>query len=403
MNDLGKGSRSLLPIFLLSAAGFTVLTTEFIIVGLLPAMARDLRVSVPTAGLLVTLFAFTVAAVGPPLTAFASRFERKRLFVATLVLFSVSNLLAALSANFGVMAFARFIPAVMLPIFWALASETAVQITGPEKAGKAISMVSFGVVAATIFGIPIGTLVADAFGWRVAFGSLAALAFAKAALLFFFLPSMAGKKEEASVLKQMSILRDPMIAGHVLLSLLVFAGMFTSYTYLADILERLGHFDGATVGWILMGFGGMGLLGNWLGGRLVDRSALGASITFSIPIAIAMISVVPVVQSFGWLAVVLGIWGTAQAALFTVSHVRVMKSASANAALGASLNISGANMGIGLGAMVGGRVIDHYGLSFVGWAAAGVVGIAVILSVVLMFARRSKECPAGIVECSGGL
>lgn len=402
MNDPAKGRRSPLPIFLLSAAGFTVLTTEFIIVGLLPAMARDLGASIPTAGLLVTLFAFTVAAVGPPLTAYASRFERKRLFVATLLLFSLSNLLAALSPNLGVMAFARFIPAVMLPVFWALASEAAVQITGPEKAGKAISMVSFGVVAATIFGIPIGTLVADAFGWRVAFGSLAALAFAKALLLLFFLPSMAGKKEAASVVKQMGILRDPVIAGHVLLSLLVFAGMFTSYTYLADILERLGHFDGATVGWILMGFGGMGLLGNWLGGRLVDRSALGASVVFCVPIAIAMIAVAPVVHSFGWLALVLAIWGTAQAALFTVSHVRVMKSASSNAALGASLNISGANMGIGLGAMIGGRVIDQYGLPSVGWAAAVVIGIGVALSILLMLARRPKDCPSGAVECRSG-
>jgi len=188
----------------------------------------------------------------------------------------------------------------------------------------------------------------------------------------------------------------------VLLSLLVFAGMFTSYTYLADILERLGHFDGATVGWILMGFGGMGLLGNWLGGRLVDRSALGASVVFCVPIAIAMIAVAPVVHSFGWLALVLAIWGTAQAALFTVSHVRVMKSASSNAALGASLNISGANMGIGLGAMIGGRVIDQYGLPSVGWAAAVVIGIGVALSILLMLARRPKDCPSGAVECRSG-
>ena len=114
MNRPSTGRHPLLPIFLLSAAGFTVLTTEFVIVGLLPAMARDLRVSIPTAGLLVTLFAFTVAAVGPPLTAFLSRFGRKRLFVSTLLLFSFSNLLAALAPNFGVMAFARFVPALML-------------------------------------------------------------------------------------------------------------------------------------------------------------------------------------------------------------------------------------------------------------------------------------------------
>jgi DHA1 family inner membrane transport protein len=399
MNSTSERGRSLLPIFLLSAAGFTVLTTEFVIVGLLPAMARDLQVSIPTAGLLVTLFAFTVAMVGPPLTAFASRFERKRLFVATLLIFALSNLMAAVAPNFGVMAFARFMPALMLPVFWALASETAVNVTGPERAGKAISMVSFGVVAATIFGIPIGTLVADAFGWRAAFGSLAALAFAKAAMLFFVLPAIPGKKEPASVGRQMAILRDPVVAGHVLLSLLVFAGMFTAYTYLADILERIGGFDGATVGWILMGFGGMGLLGNWLGGKLVDRSALGASIVFCVPIALAMLALVPVVHSFALSGVILAIWGTSQAALFTVSHVRVMKSASANAALGASLNISGANMGIGLGAIVGGRVIDAFGLAWVGWAAAAVIGLGVLAALLLMYAPKWKR---GMQPCLDG-
>ncbi len=383
--------RSILPIILLSAAGFTVLTTEFIIVGLLPAMARDLKVDIPTAGLLVTLFAFTVAVAGPPLVAFMGRFERKRLFVATLLLFSLSNLVAATAPVFAVMAVARFIPALMLPVFWSLASETAVNITGPERAGKAISMVSFGVVAATIFGIPVGTLVADAFGWRVAFGALAVLAFAKAALLFFCMPSIAKKAEApAPVLAQLGILRDRLVAGHVLLSLLVFAGMFTAYTYLADILERLGSFSGAQVGWILMGFGAVGLLGNWLGGKLVDRSPLGASIAFSAPIALAMASVVALVPSKPALGVVLAVWGIAQAALFTAAHVRVMKAASANPALGASLNISGANMGIGLGALIGGRVIDTFGLAFVGWTAAGVIALAIAAAAGLMWASRAS-------------
>jgi DHA1 family inner membrane transport protein len=173
MNSPAK--HSILPILLLSAAGFTVLTTEFVIVGLLPAMARDLRVSVPQAGLLVTLFAFTVAVVGPALTAWLSRYDRKKLFVSTLLLFGISNVLAATAPNIGVMAFARFVPALILPVFWALASETSVDITGPDRAGKAISMISFGVVAATIFGIPVGTLISDAFGWRTAFVSLAVL------------------------------------------------------------------------------------------------------------------------------------------------------------------------------------------------------------------------------------
>lgn len=178
----------LLPILLLSAAGFTVLTTEFVIVGLLPAIARDLEVSIPQAGLLVTLFAFTVALFGPFLTAYFARFERRKLFISILIMFGLANTVAALAPNIWVMAIARLIPALGLPVFWALASETAVDIVGPDFAGRAIAKIGFGIVCATVFGIPVGTLISDAFGWRSAFGILALIAFAKALLLFVYLP-----------------------------------------------------------------------------------------------------------------------------------------------------------------------------------------------------------------------
>jgi MFS transporter, DHA1 family, inner membrane transport protein len=394
----GKDGQRLLPIILLSAAGFTVLTTEFIIVGLLPAVATDLHVSIPQAGLLVTLFAFSVALFGPPLTAHLAHFERKLLFVITLSLFAVSNALAAVAPNFWVMAFARFIPSLALPVFWSLASETAVQIMGHEKAGKAISMVGYGVVLATIFGIPIGTLIAHAYGWRAAFAVLSLLALGKAVSLQLFLPGMRFQKEPVPVLTQMAILRDPRIVGHVLLSLAIFAGMFTAYTYLADTLERIGGFDGGVVGWILLGFGGMGLIGNWLGGRMVDWSPIGATVLFAVPMALGIVVLAPVVKMYGPVIVALSVWGIAQSALFTICHARVMKATQATS-IGASLNISGCNIGIGLGAIIGGRVIDHFGLPHVGFAAGLVIALAVSLAAVLAFlSKTSAPCPAA---CEG--
>ncbi|WP_009958697.1 MFS transporter [Verrucomicrobium spinosum] len=406
MSDSPSPRPSWFPIYLLSAAGFTILTTEFVIVGLLPPMARDLKVTVSQAGLLVTLFAFTVAIVGPPLTAWVSRFDRKRLFVATLLLFAVSNLIAALAPNIGIMAFARFIPAVMLPVFWSLASETAVNITGPAKSGKAIFMVSFGIVVATIFGIPIGTLISDAFGWRLAFGALAGLALLKAVLLQIFMPAVRPHEEPVSVNRQLAVLKDPLIVGHVVLSMLVFAGMFTAYTYLADILEKLARFDGSTVGWCLMGFGAVGLLGNWLSSRIVDKRPLGVTLLFGSPMVVAMAVLVPVIHQHVLLGIVLVVWGICQAALFTGSHVRVMKAVTQAPALGASLNISGANIGIGLGAIVGGRVLDSFGLANVGLAAAIVVVLALTTTLVLINVTRSKAkasaatVPGGCVDCS---
>ena len=383
----------LLPILLLSAAGFTVLTTEFIIVGLLPAIARDLEISVPQAGLLVTLFAFTVAALGPFLTAYFARFKRKPLFITILLMFAFANTLAALAPNIWVMGFARLLPALGLPVFWALASETAVDIVGPEYAGRAIAKIGFGIVCATVFGIPVGTLISDAWGWRSAFSILAVVALAKALLLWLYLPATHVVRANASLRSQLGMLRSPLVIGHIVLSVLVFSGMFTAYTYLADILERLAGFDGTLVGWCLMGFGAVGLIGNSLGGRMVDRHPLIASMVFSAFMIGALLALVPSIHSSLALAAALAIWGITQSALFLVSHVRLMKIAPQAPAFAASLNIAGGNLGIGLGAMVGGRVIDSYGLGSLGLAAAGFILLSIVLALVLMSAKpRAAAC-----------
>ncbi|MBC2656441.1 MFS transporter [Pseudomonas sp. MSSRFD41] len=384
----------LFPILLLSAAGFTILTTEFVIVGLLPAIARDLQVSVSQAGLLVTLFAFTVAAFGPFLTAYFARFPRKQLFIVVLVLFGLSNTVAALAPNIWVMAFARLVPALGLPVFWALASETAVDIVGPDDAGRAISKIGFGIVCATVFGIPVGTLIADVFGWRSAFAILALVAFAKALLLYLYLPKTAVHDEQASLGSQFRILRNPLMLGHVLLSILVFSGMFTAYTYLADILERLAGFNGTLVGWCLMGFGAVGLIGNSLGGRVVDRHPLIASMVFCALMMGGMVALVPSIHSTLGLAAAMGVWGMTQAAMFLVSHVRMMKAAPQAPAFAASLNIAGANIGVGLGAMVGGRVIDTFGLGHLGFTAAGFILLSIVLAMLLMKAEAAPQACA---------
>ncbi|WP_017904475.1 MFS transporter [Pseudomonas asplenii] len=373
-----------LAILLLSAAGFTVLTTEFVIVGLLPAIARDLEVSIPQAGLLVTLFAFTVAAFGPFLTAWFSRFERRRLFISILVIFGLANTVAALAPNIWVMAVARLLPALGLPVFWALASETAVDIVGPDHAGRAIEKIGFGIVCATVFGIPVGTLIGDAWGWRMAFTILAVVALVKALLLWRYLPATRLHLNHVSLRSQFGILRSPLMLGHVLLSILIFSGMFTAYTYLADILERLAGFNGTVVGWCLMAFGAVGLVGNALGGRMVDRQPLIASMLFCAFMIPALVAVMPNINSWPGLAAALAVWGITQAALFLVSHVRLMKVAPQAPAFAASLNIAGANLGIGLGAVIGGRVIDSVGLSGLGLAAAALILMSILLAMALM-------------------
>ncbi len=237
-------------------------------------------------------------------------------------------------------------------------------------------------------------MISDAWGWRSAFAILAVVALAKALLLWVYLPATHVARASVTLRSQLSLLRSPLMIGHIVLSVLVFSGMFTAYTYLADILERLAGFDGTLVGWCLMGFGAVGLIGNSLGGRMVDRHPLIASIVFSAFMIGAMVALIPSIHSSLALAAAMAIWGITQSALFLVSHVRLMKAAPHAPAFAASLNIAGGNLGIGLGAMVGGQIIDTYGLGSLGFAAAGFILLSILLALMLMTAKPRAAASA---------
>lgn len=379
--------RAGLSILILAVAGFIILTTEFLILGLLPALARDLDISIPLAGQLVTLFAFTVMLFGPLLTAKLAHLPRKKLFVFVLLVFVASNALAALSTSIWVLGIARFMAALFLPVFWSTASETAGQLAGPGNSGKAVAQVYMGISAAFVFGIPLGTLAADSLGWRGSFWLLAAAALLIALLIQLVMPAMPAAPVQATGKRQTDILKQPRFLAHVLLSTLAFTAMFTAYTYLADTLERLAAIPSAQVGWWLMGFGAVGMLGNHLGGKMVDRNPLAAMVLFLLMLAAGMLAAVPAAGHTFWLIVALTAWGIAHTALFPICQVRVMQAGASAQALAASMNISAANAGIGLGAIFGGLGIRHYGLESLGVMAT--VGAAAAIVVALLMMRRS--------------
>jgi predicted MFS family arabinose efflux permease len=367
-----------LAVLLLAISAFVIVTTEFVIVGMLPSLARDLGVSIATAGWLVTLFAFTVMIFGPILTGLLSHLDRKRLFIALLLVFAASNALVAIAPDIWVLALGRFLPALALPVFWGTASETAAEIAGPERAGKAVSNVYLGISGAMVFGIPLGTLAGDAFGWRGTFWGLAVLSLLMALLLLVVMPTLARPKR-VQLSHQMRILRDPVFLAHIALSVVVFTAMFTAYTYLADFLEQVAQVPSNAVGWWLMGFGVVGLFGNWLGGIMVGRNPLRATFTGALVLAIGMVATVSLADNQVWLIVGLAVWGLANTALYPISQVRVMQSASHAQALAGTLNVSMANAGIGLGAIIGGAAIERMGVASIGYIAAGIAIVAVLM------------------------
>ncbi len=375
-----------LAVLLLAVSAFVIVTTEFIIVGLLPSLSRDLGISISAAGQLVTLFAFTVMLFGPVLTAMLSHFERKRLFVVILLIFAASNALAAAAPDIWVLGLGRFLPALALPVFWGTASETAGELAGPEKAGEAVANVYLGISGAMVFGIPLGTLASNAFGWRGTFWGLSGLSLVMAVLLLAVMPTLARPKR-VRLSDQARILKDPFFLGNVVLSVVVFTAMFTAYTYLADTLEHIALIPVGQVGWWLMGFGIVGLAGNWLGGYFVARNPLNVTLIALLVLALGIAATTPLALHHGWLVGALAVWGLANTALYPICQVRVMQSATHAQALAGTLNVSMANAGIGLGAVIGGAVIQHWGLATIGYVAAA---IALVGAAMIPFVARLK-------------
>lgn len=362
-------------IAVLTVAAFVIVTTEFLIVGLLPALARDLSVSISTAGQLITLFAVVVMVCGPFLTASLAHIERKRLFVAILILFAIANGVAAIASHFWILAIARLVPASVLPVFWGTASETAGQIAGPEKSARAVSTVYLGISAAMLFGIPLGTLVSNAIGWRGAFGMLAVLSLLTAGLIATSMPAVR-PVHSGGMAAQIRILKSPFFLANVALSVLVFTAMFTGYTYLADMLEQSAGIAPAHVGWWLMGFGAVGLIGNWLGGLWVDQQPLATTAIFSSVLALGMAGTTLVSGIGVGFAVALAVWGIANTALYPICQIRVMKAASGGQALAGTINVSAANGGIALGAAIGGVAISSWGVGHIGYLSAVIAMVA---------------------------
>jgi DHA1 family inner membrane transport protein len=191
--------------------------------------------------------------------------------------------------------------------------------------------------------------------------------------------------------QQARLFREPYFLANVALSVIVFTAMFTAYTYLADLLERIAGVAPANVGWWLMGFGAVGLAGNALAGKLMNRSPLRATVIFTVLLGLGMAGAAALSGRLQGLVVALAVWGIAYTALFPVNQVRVMKAAPQAQAFAGTMNVSAANAGIGLGAVVGGLAIRHLGLASLGYAAAGIAAVAVAMALAMGRASRSAR------------
>lgn len=385
-----RASAFTLAVGLLAFANFVVVTTEFVVVGLLPVMARDLGLSLAEAGWFVTWFALSAALLGPPLTMAAARHPPREMLILTTLVVVIGNLAAVLVPHHGVLTVVRVMQGAVLPVFVSVASVAAARLAGAGREGWAISLVNTGVVAATVLGVPVGAMVAARLGWAASFAALTLLGLAAAGLIAIYFPRLAiGKRP--SVSNEASLLGQPRFLMHLLLSAVLFVAMFTGYTYVAPFLVAAGHVDETAIGWMLMGFGCAGAVGNWLAGRVVDRGPLVATASVAFALALAMAAIVQVGGPSPVLFALVGLWGTAHMAAFVLSQVRVMTAGRNAPAFAMALNISVCNLGIALGALLGGRIATCCGVEVVGYGGAAIAALACLIALAMaVFQPRSR-------------
>jgi predicted MFS family arabinose efflux permease len=360
----------------LTLGAFAIGTEGFMIAGLLPAMARDLNVGLPAAGHLVAAFSLAYAISAPIMAVLTARLERRSLLALAMAGFSVANLLAASAPGYAGVLAARLLLALSAASFMPAASGYAAAVGGPERRGRALSIVTNGLTLAIVAGVPLGVLVGQRFGWRATFLGVAGLAALALIGMLAWLPRQA-PSTTASLSERLALAKRSDMLAVLATSLLTVAGTFTLYTYLGAFLADVAGIGPQGLALVLLGFGIASGAGARLGGAMADKWGAGdtvvigccltllAYLVFSLSAALrpaqVMLALVPAIL----------LWGLASWGLMTAQQTRLVSLAPALAAVSLSLNSSAIYLGSAAGAAVGALVIADGGVGRLGWAAAG--------------------------------
>lgn len=349
-------------IYVLALGAFGIITTEFGVVGILPTISRQFGVSIDTAGWLLSAFAITVAVSSPFITSFTSKINRKFLLCLVMSIFVLSNIISAFSTNFTMLMIARILPAILHPLFWNI----AIAIAFKEKGAKGVSTVMLGLSLATVLGIPMTTYAADLFhNWKASFFLSSVISLIAFTGLLLFVPSIPAEKEKSEQ-NPFNILKNPLLWINLVSSIGTLAAMFSSYTYLTAYLEEITKMNGAQISIMLLLFGGMGTLGNWLIGIALSRNVKLTTRFFLLLLISAQILAYLMGGVFIPMVIIVSFWGMIHTGGFLVSNIRTTQNIPHYALeFVNSLLTSSFNIGISLGAFLGGIVSAYYGVQHV--------------------------------------
>ena len=373
-----------LAVFVLGASIFGLGTTEFMVAGLLPAIAADLGVSIPRAGLLISGFAVGMAVGAPVMAITTLRLPRKATLLGAAAVFIGGHVAAALAENYSVLMTARFVTAVATGTFWAVAAVVTVRVTPPGATARALAVLVGGLTLANVLGVPAGTWIGHALGWRATFWAVAALTVVTAVGVALLIPTHAtAGGPRPQIRRELGVFRGPRIWLALATTATFQTAIFAAFSYFAPLLIDVSGLDPGHVPAVLAVFGIGSLVGITLGGRFADRN-LFASIYGSLTaVAVAMTVLALVADSTLWAVVAVGAVGVAGFSIAPALNARLFVVAGDAPTLAASVNTSAFNVGNTLGPWLGGVAIAA-GWGYVApvWLAAGIaiaaLGVAAV-------------------------
>ncbi|MEP9358270.1 MFS transporter [Sphingomonas sp. KR3-1] len=375
-------------LFALAIGAFGIGVTEFTPMGLLPVIAGDLGVTIPIAGLLVSAYAIGVLIGAPLMTLTTGRVPRRTLLIALAAIFTLGNLLAAVSGSYAMLMAARIVTSFNHGAFFGVGSVVAASLVAPERRAGAIATMFMGLTIATIGGVPLATWAGEAFGWRAVFAGIAGIGVVTMIALRLFVPALPGQAD-ADMGAELRVLARPPVLFALALTMIGFSAMFTVFTYIAPILREASHASTFWVTTALVLFGVGLTAGNWLGGRYADKSVEAALITMMAALAVLLVAFAFGMASLPLAMILLPLWGAASFALVPPLQMRVMDAAHDAPNLASAMNIGAFNLGNAIGAALGGEVIRE-GLGYpavsLAGAAMALAGLAMVL--VPRLARR---------------
>ncbi|HWT99516.1 MAG TPA: MFS transporter [Terriglobales bacterium] len=371
-----------LPLLALALASFGIGTTEFVIMGLLPEVAKDLGISIPQAGLLVTGYALGVVIGAPIVAIITNRLPRKTTLIGLASVFILGNFLCAVAPNYELLMLARVVTAFCHGAFFGIGAVVAADLAPPNQRARAIAIMFAGLTIANILGVPAGTALGQALGWRATFWAVVGIGAIAAVALAAWVPSRI-PHEPGRVLREFRVLGNTQVVLAMAMSVMASASLFSVFTYITPLLREVTGLTPHTAAAVLLLFGGGITVGNFIGGRLADWRLMPSLIGIFLTLTLAL-CVFAGTSHFAIPAMVtIFVWGIIDFALVAPLQIRVVDKAIDAPNLASTLNQGAFNLGNAGGAWIGGAALS-YGLSYadlpwVGAALAlGALGLCLI-------------------------